>query len=93
MDRGLVVIGNAGECRQTACARLGVMALGIAPLADVGRGCDMDLAKRGIGNLARAGAVVARGRDGCDNGDVSVAREVSRDLGQPSNILAAVRRR
>src|SRR5579863_3954359 len=44
--RRLVIIADPGECREAACARLGVMALGVAALADFSGRCDMNLAKR-----------------------------------------------
>ena len=57
--RRLVVVADAGERLQRAGARLGVVALGVAALADLGRRRDMDLAERGVGDAARRGAVIA----------------------------------
>ena len=42
----LVIVADPGEAVQGAGARLGVMALGIAALADLGRRCDIDLAEQ-----------------------------------------------
>src|SRR6202011_5832960 len=54
--RRLIVVADPGKSMQRAGARLGVMALGIAALANLRRRCDKDLAKRGVGNAACRGA-------------------------------------
>jgi hypothetical protein len=59
--RRLIVVADAGEGGQRAGAGLLVVALGIAALADLGGGCDIDFAERSIGDAARGGAILARG--------------------------------
>ena len=60
LGRRLVVVADPGERLQRAGARLGVVALGVAALADLGRRRDIDLAERGVGDAARRGAIVRR---------------------------------
>src|SRR6185295_20371659 len=55
--RRLIGRGDAGELRDLAAARLLVEALGVAPLAGVEIGMDVDLVKRVLGSGARAPAV------------------------------------
>ena len=90
--RRLVIVADAGERLQRAGARLGVVALGIAALADFGRRRDIDLAERRVGDAARGGAIVRRGRDRGDDGDVAVARQMGGDFGQPADVFGAVLR-
>ena len=91
--RRLVVVGDPGERRQAAGARLGVVALGIAALADLGRCRDMDFAEGRVGDAPRRGAIRQRRRNRGDDGDVAVAREMRRDFGQTADVFAAVLRR
>ena len=58
--RRLVIVADPGERLQRAGARLGVMALGVAALADLGRRCDIDLAERRVGDAARGGTIIRR---------------------------------
>ena len=88
--RRLVVVADPGERLQRAGARLGVMALGVAALAHVGRRRDIDLAERGVGDAARRGAVFRRRRNRRDDGDMPVARQMSGDFGEPADVLGAV---
>ena len=90
--RRLVIIADAGERLQRAGARLGVMALGVAALADLGRRCDIDLAERRVGDAARGGAIIRRRRHRGDDGDMAVARQMGRDFGEPADVFGAVLR-
>ena len=58
--RRLIIIADPGERLQRAGARLGVMALGVAALADFRRRCDIDLAERGVGDAAGGGTIIRR---------------------------------
>jgi len=78
LDRRLVIGADTGEGGELARARLGVMALGVAALADFGGRRDMDFTERGIGDVARGGAVFARRRD--RGGFPSAVREVRTTL-------------
>ena len=86
----LVILADSGERGERASARLGVVALGIAALADFGRCRDVNLAECGLRNAARGGAVFARGRHRGDDRDVPVARQMGRDFGEPADVLAAI---
>src|SRR3979409_291078 len=61
LGRWLVIMRDPGEPMQRTRARLGVVALGVAALADFGRGRDIDFAECGIRDAARRGAVFLRG--------------------------------
>src|SRR5262245_48485070 len=69
------------------------MAFGIAARANFRGGRDIDLAEGGIRNAAGGVAIVLCRRDGSDDGDMAVARKVRRDLGEATDVLAAVLRR
>src|SRR6185437_9351505 len=80
----------AGKSGERAGTGLGVVALGVAALADLRRGCDIDFVEELVGNAARGIAVIARGRNGCDDRDVTILGEVRCDFGKPADVLAAV---
>src|SRR5215471_17110477 len=90
MIRRLVVVAVTSKPGERAGAGLGVMALGVAALADGGRRRNIDLAKQRLADAAGRSAVLAGGRDGSDHGDMSVSGEVRCDLGKSANIFAAV---
>src|SRR5579871_556721 len=84
------MVTGAGKCRQGPRARLGIMAFRVAALADGCRRGDIDLAKRAVGDLTGHGAILARGRNSRDDRNMSIARKMRCNLGQPADVLAAV---
>ena len=72
-------------------ARLGIVPLGIAALANVSRRCDIDFAEGGVGDAPRRGAILARWGDRSDDREVTIAREMRGDFGEPADVLSAVR--
>src|SRR3954452_24931878 len=59
VGRRLVIVSDPGKRLQCSGARLGIMALGIAALANLARGGDIDLPERCIGPPARGSAILA----------------------------------
>ena len=52
----------------------------------------MDFAERNVGDAARRGAVLLRGRDRGDDGDVAVARQMGCYFGEAADIFGTVLR-